>query len=79
MTHLKIPNEPGWYAVLKCWDAEEGQFPDALYFDGQVWEESRASIQFWPTRFETQEEAKTYVYENDPEFGKVGSDSLSNE
>lgn len=34
------PPVPGWYAVLYCWEPQEGVFTDAAYWNGQVWSQS---------------------------------------
>lgn len=31
------PTEPGWYAVLWCYEPNEGFFPDGAYWDGERW------------------------------------------
>lgn len=33
--------DPGWYAVLYAWDADEGIFCRSAYWDGQDWEIDR--------------------------------------
>lgn len=62
------PTAVGWYAALKCWDPEEGLFPDALYWDGAKWlNQTRASYSFMPEVFPTAEEAKAWAYKHDPD------------
>lgn len=77
MTDLRDnnPTQPGWYATLHCWDADEGTFPGAHYWNGSAWQsdehsgvlQTSATIQHWPVPFNSQEEAETYAYDNDPE------------
>lgn len=54
---------PGWYAVLICYDAEEGVFPSSAEWDGTAWEE-KAVVGFGERR-PTQKEATDLAYEND--------------
>lgn len=59
----------GWYATLHSWDPNEGIFPGAHYWDGARWQpETTAALQYWPTVFETEEEACAYAYEHDPDL-----------
>lgn len=57
------PTADGWYAVLKCWDAEEGIFPDAALRTGETW--SEPAILAFNGPFATQEEAYAWAREND--------------
>ena len=59
------PNSPGWYAVLICWDMQEGVFPSAAYWDGREW--SIYSVVSFGDRCDTQKEAIELGYENDPD------------
>lgn len=62
------PTERGWYATLKCWDAEEGIFPGAHFWNGDEWQPMTfASVQHWPIKFETERDAEDFAYEHDPE------------
>lgn len=63
------PNQIGWYATLHTWDTHEGFFPGAHYWDGVNWQPgTTASVRYWPTVFETEQEANTYAWDNDPEW-----------
>jgi hypothetical protein len=63
------PAQTGWYATLHCWEVEEGMFPDAHYWNGSEWEpETTASILYWPTQFDSKEEAERFARDNDPEW-----------
>lgn len=28
------PAVDGWFAVIRCWEVEEGAYPDAVWFEG---------------------------------------------
>jgi len=60
----KIPEKPGWYAVLLCYDEREGAFPGAAYFDGLGW--SNKHVVACGDMCDTKREAETLAYENDP-------------
>lgn len=63
------PAEAGWYATLLCWDPLEGMFPSAHYWTGTEWQpETSAGISYWPIRFETEQGAKKYADEHDPDI-----------
>lgn len=57
---------PGWYAVLICYDAEEGVFPSGAEWDGEKWRK-KAVIGFLGERRQTQKEAVNLAYEHDPD------------
>lgn len=62
------PEGIGWYATLQCWDAEEGTFPGAHFWNGSDWEpDTSASVQYWPIVFKSEVLAADYAYEHDPE------------
>jgi hypothetical protein len=50
------PQEIGWYPGIVCWDANEGGFPSAFYWDGKEWNSCRI-FSYKPHRFETEKEA----------------------
>ncbi len=60
------PTEYGWYAVLKCWDAEEGVFPGAAKWEGR-WVKNEPIISRSPNTFASEEEADTWAHEHDPD------------
>jgi hypothetical protein len=63
------PTSPGWYATLHCWDVEEGMFPSAHYWTGSRWQpETSAGIQHWPIMFDTEDDARQYADDNDPDI-----------
>ena len=37
LIHDGEPAAIGWYAVVICYDANEGAFPDTAYWDGRFW------------------------------------------
>jgi len=56
------PKTPGWYAVLYCWEIQEGVFNQASYWnDG--WDE-KLPIGFWWGPFDTAQEAEEYAEES---------------
>jgi hypothetical protein len=60
------PPLSGWYAVLRCWEPEEGVFPDAVHWpsdDWDVWIVRRS-----PKPFASHGDALDWAYENDPEL-----------
>ena len=63
------PTEPGWYATLHCWDANEGVFPGATQWTGSAWEtENRhAAVVGYAGPFPSQEEASAWADVNDPD------------
>ena len=58
----------GWYAVLICYDSDEGSFPGAARWEGDEW--SRRGVIAFGGRCETQERAEALAIENDPDFQK---------
>jgi len=59
------PTEPGWYAVLVCWDSQEGIFPMAAHWDGQAWKH-RAIVAFGE-KCESEADAKALADLHDPD------------
>lgn len=60
------PVQPGWYATMHSWDAQEEMFPGAHYWDGSQWQpETSAGILYWPIRFDSEDEARQYADEHD--------------
>ena len=59
------PNEQGWYAVIVCYDEQEGSFPRAAYWDGSAWTE-RSVVAFGEKRA-TKDAAKRLAYTHDPD------------
>lgn len=61
------PTRPGWYATVYCWDAQEGIFAGADFWDGKVWN-SGHPVSGWSRQpFESKSEAAHYAKEHDPE------------
>ena len=60
------PGEQGWYAVLICYDPQEGVFPSAGYWDGQKWD--RKAVSGFGVKRDTELEAKALAYEHDPDI-----------
>jgi hypothetical protein len=58
-------NAVGFYATTKCWDANEGIFPGAHYWNGDDWvPTTRASIAYYPKLFPSAEEAEEFAFDN---------------
>jgi hypothetical protein len=60
------PAEPGWYAVVQCWDPEEGLFPDAALWLGDKWAEKTAVVSH-AGPFADRQAAEDWADEHDPE------------
>ena len=58
------PTEDGWYAVLVCYDPQEGIFPMAAYWNGR-WE--KKCVIAIGHRCNTEAEAERLAYDHDPE------------
>lgn len=62
------PGSRGWYPTLHCWDESEGLFPSAHFWDGDHWlPETNAQVQHWPIVFQSEQAAKLYAKQRDPE------------
>jgi len=62
------PTEIGWYPSLKCYDAEEGTFPYAVYYDGTT--KSAQYVVMWGKGpLSTEISAEAIAYANDPDGG----------
>jgi hypothetical protein len=57
------PTEAGWYAVLICYDTQEGIFPDARLWDGEKWN-GKAVLAFGD-KCESESDANRLAYEHD--------------
>ena len=51
-----LPDAPGWYPVMICFDIEEGAFADVEYFDGVKWKSN--SITGFGPLCQSEEEAR---------------------
>jgi len=60
------PTESGWYAVLICYDAEEGFSPSARYWKTE-WQSHSPVMCRLSQVFTTDEEATDAAYANDPD------------
>lgn len=58
------PRENGWYAILQCWDIEEGVFPSAKRWDGSDLEWSVMAI---AGPFSDEKSAEAWAYAHDIE------------
>lgn len=59
------PSQIGWYAVLICYDENEGVFPNAAWWDGDRW--SRKSVICFGDMRCTEQEAEQLAYDHDPD------------
>jgi hypothetical protein len=69
--HMLADQEPvavGWYPVLLCWEAEEGFFPAAAYWNGEAFADERAVSNWLPKQFATKAEAEAMASEWDPDW-----------
>lgn len=56
----------GWYAVIICWDAQEGLFPSASWWDGTGWDDTSPKSAFHGPH-PSKQAAEDWAYEHDPE------------
>lgn len=61
----QCPFDTGWYAVLICYDENEGVFPSAGYWDGSKWD--RKAVIGYGDKCETEDQANALAYKNDPD------------
>lgn len=64
--------EPGWYAILYCWEIDEGFFTGAGYWDGKRWQwphdnPSEPPVVNHAGPFENKQAAEGWAEENDPD------------
>jgi len=62
------PVTPGWYAVLRCWDAQEGIFTGAAYYGESGWPGYEVVAYMEPVQ-KSQLAAIAYASDNDPDNG----------
>ena len=65
------PQQPGIYAVLVCYDSEEGAFPshdewDGARWKGERWEGSRPVVAY-AGPFDSEQKAEEWADKNDPD------------
>lgn len=62
------PSGPaGWYAVLICWDENEGMFPSSSYWTGSDWKDNRPKVAFHGPH-PSQQDAENWAYDHDPDM-----------
>lgn len=66
--HSDNPKTAGFYAILFCYDPDEGTFPDSRFWDGKEWDESLPIVWVSSIAFPTKEDAEDWAYENDPGY-----------
>lgn len=62
----KNPLYVGWYPVLICWEAHEGFFPNAAFWDGKKFTTDLPVSNFVDIVFPTKNEAEKFADDNDP-------------
>lgn len=58
----------GWYAVVVCWDENEGLSPSASFWNGQEWADDRRPISAFHGPHPSKEDAERWAYDHDPEM-----------
>lgn len=59
------PSNPGWYAVLVCYETHEGASPMGAWWDGDKWHQEEV-IAFGGARL-TKQAAEELAYKHDPD------------
>ena len=63
----KEPTLPGWYPVLRCWDANEGAYPAAEQWENGTW--TGPAVLAWIDQCcRSAEQASDIAYKEDPEL-----------
>ena len=62
------PVDVGWYAILICWESNEGFLPCAAYWNGEKFTTDLPVSNFVDIVFPTEELAEKYAEENDPNW-----------
>lgn len=60
------PGIAGWYAVLICYDPEEGVFPSGAYWDGEKWVQKAVVGYMQPPQADLKA-ASFLAYKHDPD------------
>lgn len=61
------PSAPGWYAIIFCWEREEGVFCDAASWDGAAWSQDLPICGFHGPH-ESETAAAAWSDAHDPNF-----------
>lgn len=64
----RTPTKTGWYAILICWESNEGFFPGAAYWNGEIFTTDLPVSNFVDIAFLTKEEAEEFAEDNDPNW-----------
>lgn len=64
---IETSNPPGWYAVVICWDGNEGMFPSASFWNGLAWSDDNRPIAAFHGPHPSKEDAERWAYDHDPE------------
>lgn len=62
----KKPTTPGWYAVLICWDVQEGLIPSTAFWRDGSWVREHPYVAH-AGPFDTSDAAYKHAWDNDPE------------
>lgn len=68
-----LPTIPGWYPALHEWEAPEGYYPRAMWWDGATWRDAPrgtevpGSILFWPAACPSAEAAEAMAKKHQPD------------
>lgn len=60
----KAPPKPGIYAILYCWEPQEGVFDGAAYWNGKKWDQELPIGAFSFQPFKTIKEAEEWAERN---------------
>lgn len=69
--HDRQPVEPGWYPMQYSWDAEEGIFTGAAYWNGKSWGTDLPLFGWIDECFDDEEQAADLAWENDSEMNMI--------
>ena len=67
-SHDNPTGPAGWYAVVVCWDENQGMFPSSAFWDGQSWGDDKRPIAAFHGPHPSSEAAESWAYEHDPEM-----------
>lgn len=62
------PSSEGWYAVLSCFDPNEGFFPVGDFWDGEKFVSGLPVSNWVDVVFNTEQEAERFAHKHDPNW-----------
>ena len=62
------PKNNGWYAILYCWEVQEGFFPSAAHWNGDKFDSSLPVSNWVDKIFSIKEDAAKFALDNDPDW-----------